>query len=169
MAIKRVFTSIIELQASWIAINPIQGCPMQCKYCFLNQSIKMNKISETPNFDAHVFICTHERDAKKVNPTEPQPSKQKCCFASGGAELRKLLKESCAQDSHLKKRVRINASGCLGQCENGIACVIYPKSEWHLNLQLSDVDFLRERIKKALEQVDEKTNLKTNLKTNRKS
>ncbi len=141
---------------------------MLAKYCFLNQSISMNKISETPNFDAHVFICTHERDAKKVNPTEPptkpqqrpQPSKQKCCAASGGAELRKLLKESCAQDSSLKKRVRINASGCLGQCENGIACVIYPKSEWHLNLQLSDVDFLRERIKNALEQADEEARRK---------
>lgn len=67
--------------------------------------------------------------------------------------MRKLLKESCAQDPDLKKRIRINASGCLGQCENGIACVIYPQNQWHLNLQMknSDVDFLKEKVKEAVE------------------
>lgn len=27
---------IVDLHASWIALNPIQGCPNSCKYCFLN-------------------------------------------------------------------------------------------------------------------------------------
>lgn len=27
---------IIDLHATWLVINPIQGCPNRCKYCFLN-------------------------------------------------------------------------------------------------------------------------------------
>lgn len=27
---------VVDLHASWIALNPIQGCPNSCKYCFLN-------------------------------------------------------------------------------------------------------------------------------------
>lgn len=27
---------IIDLHATWLAVNPIQGCPNRCKYCFLN-------------------------------------------------------------------------------------------------------------------------------------
>lgn len=34
---ERIFTPVIELQASWLAINPIQGCPKNCQYCFLKR------------------------------------------------------------------------------------------------------------------------------------
>ena len=34
---------IIDIHASWIAFNPIYGCPNSCKYCFLNK----NKITRT--------------------------------------------------------------------------------------------------------------------------
>ena len=27
---------IIDIHASWLALNPIHGCPFSCKYCFLN-------------------------------------------------------------------------------------------------------------------------------------
>lgn len=27
--------------------------------------------------------------------------------------------------------VRINKSGCLGKCEEGPACVVYPEGNWH--------------------------------------
>lgn len=27
---------IIDLHATWLVVNPIQGCPNKCKYCFLN-------------------------------------------------------------------------------------------------------------------------------------
>lgn len=27
---------IIDLHATWLVVNPIQGCPNRCKYCFLN-------------------------------------------------------------------------------------------------------------------------------------
>lgn len=32
----RAFTPVIDQHASWIAVNPVQGCPKRCDYCFLN-------------------------------------------------------------------------------------------------------------------------------------
>lgn len=28
---------VIDQHASWLALNPVQGCPKRCRYCFLNQ------------------------------------------------------------------------------------------------------------------------------------
>ena len=33
----RVRTAIADQHATWIAVNPIQGCPKVCAYCFLNE------------------------------------------------------------------------------------------------------------------------------------
>lgn len=33
---RRVFSPVVDQHATWIAVNPIQGCPKACTYCFLN-------------------------------------------------------------------------------------------------------------------------------------
>ncbi|ASO18078.1 DNA repair photolyase [Actinoalloteichus hoggarensis] len=33
----RTQTEIVDQHATWIAVNPIQGCPKSCSYCFLNE------------------------------------------------------------------------------------------------------------------------------------
>ncbi|GAA2693014.1 MULTISPECIES: hypothetical protein [Actinosynnema] len=33
----RVWTAIVDQHATWIAVNPVQGCPKSCRYCFLNE------------------------------------------------------------------------------------------------------------------------------------
>lgn len=33
----RIWTRIVDQHATWIAVNPIQGCPKKCTYCFLNE------------------------------------------------------------------------------------------------------------------------------------
>jgi DNA repair photolyase len=33
----RTRTAIVDQHATWIAVNPIQGCPKACAYCFLNE------------------------------------------------------------------------------------------------------------------------------------
>lgn len=33
----RVRGPIVDQHATWIAVNPIQGCPKACEYCFLNE------------------------------------------------------------------------------------------------------------------------------------
>ena len=37
------FYPIVDVHATWLVLNPIQGCPKQCKYCFLNDR-GLNKI-----------------------------------------------------------------------------------------------------------------------------
>ena len=29
------------------------------------------------------------------------------------------------------ENIRVNKSGCLGNCEKGVACVIYPEGIWY--------------------------------------
>jgi predicted metal-binding protein len=76
---------------------------------------------------AHVFVCTNTRANGEAS-----------CGAKGSETFRKELKEEAKK--MFGKSVRINASGCLGPCEQGIACVIYPQGEWKLNLTANDHD-----------------------------
>lgn len=34
---RRTRTAIVDQHATWIAVNPVQGCPKVCSYCFLNE------------------------------------------------------------------------------------------------------------------------------------
>ena len=34
---ERTRTAIVDQHATWIAVNPVQGCPKGCSYCFLNE------------------------------------------------------------------------------------------------------------------------------------
>lgn len=33
----RVWAPVVDQHATWIAVNPVQGCPKACTYCFLNE------------------------------------------------------------------------------------------------------------------------------------
>ena len=56
--------------------------------------------------------------------------------------------------SELKRRVkltgiesiRVQKSGCLDYCENGISCVIYPDSEWYSIESEEDLEILLKRV-----------------------
>ncbi|MGE3757182.1 MAG: ferredoxin [Pseudobdellovibrionaceae bacterium] len=77
-----------------------------------------------PTPKVHLFICTNSPDKKG-----------KCGYLNS-EKLRKRLKERISDETDWSKEdVRVNASGCLGQCENGIAAVIYPKREWFFHLE----------------------------------
>jgi len=86
-----------------------------------------------PQIKTHVFICTNG-----------QPDQIGKCASKGSESLHALVKAQC-QD--LGPSARINKSGCLGQCERGIAAVIYPHGYWHLELTDKDstklVDFIK--------------------------
>ncbi len=43
-------------------------------------------------------------------------------------------------------KVRINASGCLDLCTEGIGAVIYPHQEWFKNLRVEDIKILQDAI-----------------------
>jgi DNA repair photolyase len=53
---ERQFHDVVELHASWFAVNPIQGCPKQCGYCFL-RSWNQTGVEPHPLTDASAAIA----------------------------------------------------------------------------------------------------------------
>jgi (2Fe-2S) ferredoxin len=91
---------------------------------------------------AHLFICTN---TKKDGSS---------CGARGSQELRDLLKKSIGSklsaDGFDNSGVRINSSGCLGHCENGIVAVCYPSGTWKTHLKNDSMDELVDVVKTEL-------------------
>jgi|TARA_B100001559_G_C16222723_1_gene494186 (2Fe-2S) ferredoxin len=88
-----------------------------------------------PGFDMHVFICGHSRPENASRPN--------CCSRNSLSLLTELKKK--VRDTGVKG-VRVQKSGCLDYCENGISCVIYPMSEWYSLEGEKDLEILFERI-----------------------
>lgn len=78
-------------------------------------------------FEKHVFICINERETGDF------------CQAKGSQEIWAAFKRA-VRERNLSNKIRINKSGCLGQCKQGPACVIYPEGVWYGHLTLADVD-----------------------------
>lgn len=68
----------------------------------------------------HVFCCTNQR---------PAGSKRGCCADKGAEELRAYMKQRVKELGI--PHIRVNASGCLDQCEQGPTMVIYPEGIWY--------------------------------------
>jgi predicted metal-binding protein len=87
-------------------------------------------------YKAHVFVCTNDKKSGK-------------CGDRGADELRQALKDWTKENPEWKKRIRVNASGCLDRCKEGIAIAIYPQNKWIINASLKDLD----QLKKEIEQI----------------
>ncbi len=96
----------------------------------------MNKTIPTPKL--HLFICTNS------------PDKEGRCGHKGSENLKKEVKMACSQ---FGKEVRINSSGCLGQCEKGIAAVLYPQGKWFFNHTAEDKDFFTNLITEEIKKI----------------
>lgn len=83
-----------------------------------------------PPFERHVFVCTNER-----SPDHPRGS----CTAKNAHSVRDALK-AAVKKSGLGDRVRVNAAGCLDQCEHGVTVVVYPDAVWYGFVGPGDVD-----------------------------
>lgn len=77
-----------------------------------------------------MFICTNKRTDGR-----------ECCADKGALELRDRLK-AWVKEKYGKK-VRINNAGCMDFCAQGIATVIYPESEWHLEIKSDNLEELK--------------------------
>lgn len=86
------------------------------------------------DLELHVFVCTNN----KVN--------KPCCAMKNAEKIRSDLKDWAKANPNWKGRVRINASGCLDQCTQGVAVAIYPQNQWLLNVDLNDLDGLKHKI-----------------------
>jgi (2Fe-2S) ferredoxin len=88
-----------------------------------------------PSFSRHIFVCVNERP-----PEHPKG----CCKAKSGAEVRDEFKKQLAARG-LAATVRANNAGCLDQCAQGVAVVVYPEQVWYGNVTVADVRELVER------------------------
>ncbi len=79
-------------------------------------------------FEKHVFVCTSGET----------------CSEQGSQEVCKALKDEI-KERGLKKTIRINKAGCLGQCGNGPMVVVYPQGNWYCQVSLKDVKEIIEK------------------------
>lgn len=90
-----------------------------------------------PPFLRHIFVCTNER---------PPDHRRGCCLGKNSSSVRDALK-AAVKGVGLGGEVRVNAAGCLDQCEHGVTIVVYPDTVWYGFVKPSDVDeIVREHI-----------------------
>jgi len=75
---------------------------------------------DVPGYRRHMFICGHERPEGAARPS---------CKKRGSLELLSVIKTAAREEG--LSDIRIQKSGCLDFCENGIACVVYPEGTWY--------------------------------------
>jgi (2Fe-2S) ferredoxin len=75
-------------------------------------------------YQKHVFVCT----SGKVCPVEGNA-------VAVHARLKELIRQAGLETS-----IRINQSGCMGQCGYGPMVVVYPENTWYCGVRVEDVD-----------------------------
>jgi (2Fe-2S) ferredoxin len=83
-----------------------------------------------------MFICAHER---------PDDAGRECCAAKGSLELMKKIKTAAKSEGI--PNIRVQKSGCLSNCENGISCVIYPEGVWYTLTGEENIPYLIEHLR----------------------
>jgi len=75
-------------------------------------------------FEKHVFVCT---------------SGKTCPVESNSPGVHARLKELVLK-AGLNSSIRINQSGCMGQCGYGPMVVVYPENVWYAAVKVEDAD-----------------------------
>lgn len=87
-------------------------------------------------YKAHLFICTNKKEGKE------------CCADKNAGVLREELKGWAKVK--FGNKVRINNSGCLDRCSEGITAVLYPQNKWFTHLTTDSVAELKAVIEEAM-------------------
>lgn len=95
-------------------------------------------IEKKKSLKTQLFVCTNSSG---------------CAFL-GSQILRDKIKSKLIQklgvDAY-KKQLRVNNSGCLGDCSEGIAACLMPQNKFWTHLEPNDDEFLIEEVLKVLE------------------
>lgn len=76
-----------------------------------------------------LFVCQNDRGVNN-----PKGS----CGQKGSAELLAHIKAQCKQ--HPEWNMRATSSGCLGRCNEGPMCVIFPNDMWQTINTVEEAD-----------------------------
>lgn len=87
--------------------------------------------------DFHFLICTNARE----NGND--------CASKNSVKMLEDLK-LWAKTQNFPKKIRINKSGCLDRCSEGVVCAAYPSGDWIVNSSVNDLEemkkFIQDRI-----------------------
>ena len=95
--------------------------------------------------DVHCFICERCSYENEDGPSKPNTA----------LNFRNSVKDK-AKSIWDNPKIRVNSSGCLGQCNSGICAVIYPSGRWLTELRPGDESIVLSEIHKEV--LDEPTN-----------
>lgn len=70
-------------------------------------------------YEKHVFVCTSG----------------KTCAAQDSAATFQLLKDGL-REAGVTQRIRVNHSGCTGQCGHGPMVIVYPEDTWYCGVDV---------------------------------
>lgn len=90
--------------------------------------------SGKPPYTSILFVCT-----------------KSTCKKRGGKRLQKALKKAMKDQKLNKKRLRIQACGCLDLCKHGPNAVLCPGGTWFRGIDLQEAD---ELLKAALAETE---------------
>ncbi len=94
-------------------------------------------------FAIHIFVCTNSRTATGSD------RERKSCGPLGGEKLRSDLKDWIKKEglSTPRCRIRVNSSGCLDFCEQGVAVAAYPQGEFVLKATPGSLEEIKQKVR----------------------
>lgn len=75
-------------------------------------------------FELHAFVCVSDS----------------ACNRDGPAEAIQRHLKARLREAGVKESLRVNKSGCLGQCGHGPMMVVYPEGVWYSHLDLDGAE-----------------------------
>ncbi len=83
---------------------------------------------DTTNCLAHILVCTNSRD----------DSSMPCCAEAGAEKIHAILAH-WLDEHHLRTRIWLTRTNCLGWCHvGGTTVVFYPDNKWYRAVQPDD-------------------------------
>lgn len=81
-------------------------------------------------YTKHFFFCTNQKQGGG-----------KCCGSENSKKLYKYAKDK-VRDANLLKQggIGVSETRCLGRCDMGPSCVVYPSGEWFRYKTKADID-----------------------------
>ena len=83
----------------------------------------------------HIFICINKRDGANTN--------NRSCGDEGILIRNEFIKQLAKLNLNIN--IKVNKSGCLGECKLGPTLVVYPKGEWYTKVSLGDIPKIIEK------------------------
>ena len=121
-----------------IPIFPYSNIPTRRHFAMLRKKEQDMKTQPTP-YACHIFVCSNLRD----NPDNPG------CGASGGGELKKLLKQAI-QDRGWKGKVRVSTTSCMGLCGTGPNVLLHPQGTHFSAVTEADLPMIIETVQSKI-------------------